>query len=469
MDMCYAALCGPCNMFTCCSMHLIKEGNYGMAWWGADPVILESGRHFLTHPTLWFDREVSQQEQHIQHGPIHIVRVDKGKLGYAIDTTTGQPMLLVAGTHYVRQGEFKWGGFLDLTKPINSIGVIKLVRVERGQVGYFFKRGELEILEPGLHVIAPPDRFENFLSTQLQLLQLPRLVHESGDYVGLRIDADVLYSIVDPKRALLRVKDLTKLIEKTAVSTLANIIRSSHLNEVAGSSRQTYNVGKDGQLGERKDQPSAPSFSEKVHDQFLEELHEYMSSELGVNVSNIRINDLSIDDRKLSANIAREAVKIAEQDAEYHMLQKEADIKTVRANNAAVEVKIAAQAKADQKLILVKAETDASLARAGADAQAAEIAARAKKTAIILEAEAEAKAIALKAKAQSEAKKLMARADDNYAKQVGSTKLGSQLATLEVQKQTLTGVQKVAYVPGMPNLLAANGARLNIEMKADDI
>jgi len=98
-------------------------------------------------------------------------------------------MLLTAGTHHIRKAEFKWGGFLDLSQGVNSLGALKLIRVDRGQVAYYYKRGELEILEPGMHVIAPPDRFGGFLSTQLQLMDLPKQVHESADYVQLSIDA----------------------------------------------------------------------------------------------------------------------------------------------------------------------------------------------------------------------------------------------------------------------------------------
>jgi len=55
------------------------------------------------------------------------------------------------------------------------------------------------------------------------------------------------------------------------------------------------------------------------------------------------------------------------------MLQKEADIRTVRANNLALEVRIKAQASADEKKILVQAENDTRIARAKASAKSVEI------------------------------------------------------------------------------------------------
>jgi hypothetical protein len=139
-------------------MQLIREGEIGLAWWGEEPLILSHGRHYLLHPTLHLARTVPLTNEHIEHGPIHIIRVEKGKLGCATDTTSGQPMLLVAGTHYIRKAEFKWNSFLDLTKPVNEIGVLKLIRVDRGEVGYFYRKGEY-VSYPSFHFISSSFHF----------------------------------------------------------------------------------------------------------------------------------------------------------------------------------------------------------------------------------------------------------------------------------------------------------------------
>mmetsp|Transcript_13046 Transcript_13046/g.21719 ORF Transcript_13046/g.21719 Transcript_13046/m.21719 type:complete len:478 (+) Transcript_13046:79-1512(+) len=375
----------PCAYCCCLTEQVVQEGQIGFSWRQEEPHVLDAGWHCWLDIFHKFERTEQLTTQHIRHGPIHIIRVEKGKLGFAMDTSTGSPMLLTAGTHYIRKAEFKWGSFLDLSQGVNSLGALKLIRVDRGQVAYYYKEGELEILNPGLHVIAPPDRFGGFLSTQLQLMDLPKQVHESADYVQLSIDADVLYCIRDPKRALLRVDNMEKLIRKTALSTLAGIIRSSHLSEVAGSRKATFSESKDskGAVSEKEDfTPSAPSFQQKVHDEFLKELHDYMIKDLGVEVSNIRINDLRIADHTLATKISKESIKIAEQEAEYRMLQKEADIRTVRANNLALEVRIKAQASADEKKILVQAENDTRIARAKASAKSVEIEAKAKADAL---------------------------------------------------------------------------------------
>mmetsp|Transcript_22793 Transcript_22793/g.40351 ORF Transcript_22793/g.40351 Transcript_22793/m.40351 type:complete len:473 (+) Transcript_22793:3-1421(+) len=461
---------------------LVKEGQIGLSWDLDKPQFLDKGWHWWLNCDHTFERVADLKEQYISHGPIHLIRVQKGKLGYALDTKSGSPMLLMAGTHYIRKAEFKWENFLDLSEPTLNLGALKMIRVDRGIVGYYFKEGELEILEPGLHVIAPPDKFGGFVSTQLQLLDLPKQVHESADYVQLEIDADVLYCIVNPKKALLRVRDLKRLIMKTALSTLAGIIRSSHLSEVAGSRKAAFteSMAKESDSKSFPAAASAPSFQQKVHDEFLSELHEYMLGDLGVEIVNIRINDLRIHEKNLASKISKESIKIAEQEAEHRLLQKEADIRTVRANNQALEIRIKAQADADEKLILVKAENDTAIAKARAQAQAieiqskaraeeVEIMAKSRKAAIVLEAQATAQKILLEAEAERKAKILRGEADKKYADMISTNEVGSRLATLEIQKDTLKGIEKVAFVPGLPSLLSSGAGALNIDVNAKDL
>ncbi|GAB5369223.1 hypothetical protein AAMO2058_001387200 [Amorphochlora amoebiformis] len=449
-----------CACYISSAHHLIKEGQIGLGWDGDEPLLFDKGRHFLLSFTMHFQSVAELTEERICHGPINIIRVAKGKIGYAMNTLDGQPMLLMAGTHVIRKSEFKFYNFLDLTKPVNNLGALKLIRVDQGEVGYYFQKGELEILNPGLHVVAPPDKFGNFLSTQLQLLSLDKQVHESGDYVRLQIDADVFYSVVNPKKALLRVKNLKNVIKKTAISTLAGIIRSSTLSEVAGSSRATFS-NKDEKDGDSKHRDTAPSFQEKIHDNFLSELHEYMLKDLGIDISNIRINDLRIASEALAKNISKETIKIAEQEADYRMLQKEADIKTVRAENKALEKKIAAQATADEEMIRVKAQNQANIERARARAEAIEIEAIAESKAEVCKAEAKAKAILITAEAEKKARMEKGEGDKAYAKLIEETKTGTMLVELDTQASVLKGLQKVAYVPGLPTLLSKGSMEIN--------
>jgi len=451
--LCYASSLGVC--FWGPDHVLIRQGMIGKLWWGEEPLFLGEGRHFLVHPTLNLEGEpVDVNSPHIQHGPLHLLRVDEGKLGYAVDTLNGQPMLLMAGTHIIKKATFKFKNFLDLTAKENKLGALTLVRVDRGWVAYVFKRGELFVLEPGMHVVVPPERFDGFESTQLQLLSLPTQTHESGDYVTLKIVADVLYMITDPKKAKLHVKDLNDLIRKMSTSTLAGIIRTSNLSEIAGSSRVNVSNEVDEDQKKAGESGSVPSFVEKLHDTFIMQLNAYMTKEVGVHVANIRIHDLRIKDAKLAASIAKEAVTIAEQEARFRMLQKETEIKQVEANNEKMEKLITASAHAEELRIQTMAQTDTTVSLAKAEAE---------KIRIVTEAKAKAKETM--AKAEKAARALRGQGDKDYATLVSSTKLGGELAKMDVQSRLLAGIQKVAYVPQMPALLRNSELTFNVEGK----
>merc|ERR1719198_1386897 len=92
-----------------------------------------------------------------------------------------------------------------------------------------------------------------------------------------------------------------------------------------------------------------------------------------------------------------------------------------------------------------------SIAKAKAETEIVAAEAKAQKIALI--AEAEAKAIRIRAKAAQEARKLKGQGDKEYAMQVEASALGGQLAKIELQRDTLQGINKVAYVPQIPGLL----------------
>ena len=416
----------------CCKMALVREGEVGLTWHGQEPELLGPGRHFLASCTHSLSGIRRLTDSVITHGPINIVRVRVGELGFGLDTETGSPMLLTAGKHVIRSPTFRFQSMLDLTNATNDLGVMKLVRVETGCVGYAYRRGELVILKPGLHVIVPPDRFGAILSTQQQTLALPEGVHESSDYVPLKIRADVFYRIVDPKKALTNIRDVEKQIRETAVSTLAGIIRSSTLVEIANSQRVAFNAkGSKGSGSTSTDaaemdskqgvQPaSAPPFFQHVHDKFMAGLHDYMLEGWGIELHNIRIESLKIDDSRLASDISKQAVEVSQQEARYRMLQKQAEVIQVEADN-----------KKTQRL--KEMEATAQIIRA--------------------QAEAEAEAVVTKAKAQADAKRLLGQGEADFAASLARTPLGAELAKLRVNKEALQGLAKVVYVPHLPQIL----------------
>ena len=258
-------------------------------------------------------------------------------------------------------------------------------RIETGSVGYAYKKGNLKILRPGLHLIVPPDRFGDIMSTQMQIIDLAEAIHETSDYVPLAIKAAIFFRIINAERAIRRISNIKKQITETAVATLAGIIRSSSLSDIASRSQPFYHKGQGKELSQAeidvigvggsskaqndneknvnkseippssaKDEPSAPPFFQHVHDQFIQQLHDHgmysnhvndchyndhfcvlVLEEWGIEIQNIRIESLKIHDQQLQKSISNQAIDVSRQHNRYLMLQKQQEIVMVEANSRA--------------------------------------------------------------------------------------------------------------------------------------
>merc|ERR1712013_333668 len=162
--------------------------------------------------------------------------------------------------------------------------------------------------------------------------------------------------IVEPEKTLVRIRNIRKQLEETAVATLAGIIRASSLSDL-GSRSQGGNhkfYGKqqsdekkemdedyeDGAYAPRDDQEPERQqpFFQHVHDEFLQQLHDHVLDEWGIEIQNIRIESLKINDPQLQKSISNNAIDVSKQHNRYIMLQKQQEIVMVEANAAAAKM-----------------------------------------------------------------------------------------------------------------------------------
>jgi len=401
-----------------CNMVLVPQGNVALTWYGDTPLVYGPGRHFLLAPTHSVSRIVELVDNPvIKHGSVNIISVQLGQVGLAHDVATGLPMIMSTGTHIIDSETFSFNEFSQLTNRVTEIGTLRLIRVELGDVGYGYRSdGELMILKPGLHLVTPPDRYMGTLSMQVQILRLPDEVHESKDYVQIAVRAAVYYKIRDPHLALREVgTEISKQIKDLAVAALQQIIRSSTLVDIAGTSKISYSE----EVKQQKETGEA-DFYAKIHDEFMSNLHDTILEQWGIDISNIRIESLRIQDKKLAASIANQAIQVSELEARHMMLEKQTDIITVEANNKAKELEIQTEAEA---------------------------------YAMKRKAEAEAESLLIHARSQKDAKVLQGEGEKEYATLVKESGLGAELALLDVHAQAMKGMKQVCYVPHLPSML----------------
>ena len=131
-------------------MIVVRKGEIALTQNSDNPEILGPGRHVLLSPWNRLVQIKKLTDPIIKHGPIHIIKVQSGQLGYGIDMKTGHPILLTQGEHSIDSTTFEWIKFITLREPQTQLANLTVIRVETGYVGYCYKQGQLVILKPGV-------------------------------------------------------------------------------------------------------------------------------------------------------------------------------------------------------------------------------------------------------------------------------------------------------------------------------
>jgi len=308
-----------------------------------------------------------------------------------------------------------------------KIGEWQLIRVDFGRVGVATIAGKMRILEQGLHLFEPPDVFLRFVNTRIQILNLPTCVQESSDYVPLLVKANISYHIMDPLMCIDKIQDqgARKIITEVSSATIAAIIRSSTLGDMAMASKKAV----------KGHEAEGTTFHEKMHARFMSQVGEQLLETMGIKVTNINIEQLRINDPKLANQISAQAVKISELEAQHKTLEKEGIVKRQKAEIQ----KDVSQLRAEGEYIVIAKNAEASKLKA------------------LAEAEAEAEAVKLQSDAEIAVYNKMSRAEAEHAERMDSSKLHQELALvkakMEPQAQALKRVKQIAYIPHLPAIL----------------
>jgi len=414
-------------------MLMVPVGEYALVVESNVPKILKTGQYVIDSSYFSVAKFVNVNQEHIQHGTIHIIRVLKGKI--ALINNNVKPMLLHEGTHTftsqvltfhgvrdvneshvvhgtitryrVRNGEI--GLVWDENKPVFidkpdiyevyspnftfvkcvpssekqlQLGSRKRIVVYDGEVGISYVNGKLDILMPREHVFDAAERvFVNFLSTRQQSIPLGDFAGSSGhflrcdtkDFVEIGIQAAVFYRISDPERAVLTVGDasaIEKLVKETSTATLQVIVRSTALNQVAQSKAISAVPHED------QTETNAPLFFDMVHDEFISRLHDNFKKTYGLEIANIRVESFKIMNSELADNISKQAIITAQTENRLANLEGQRQIATAEMERDSAVAMIKAQAASQQLATEVQAKNTAAISDAQSKAQAAKICAR---------------------------------------------------------------------------------------------
>merc|ERR1712139_315170 len=389
----------------------------------------------------------------------------------------------VPGTYEVDSPDFIYHEAKSVSSKLLQNGNKKVVTVYSGEVGLSYRAGNLDVLQPGRHIISAADHyFDSFMSTQQVALRLADTTHSSSsedliiaetkDFVKVGICADIFYSIADANKTIMRVgkEGVQTLVMETAIGTLTNIIRSTALNEIAQSQSvaapSMQKNSEDIKAAQATGTASAPFFFDRAHDEFLARLHGDFLERYGIEISNIRVASCKIMDKELSASISKQALVTAQTENQLANLKGQTEIATAEQDRQARVAQIAAEQEARALQVATESQNKAQLEKSEAEAKAKAFIVNQEAAALIAQAKAEAEAIRLKAEAEAEGIRTRARAEAERAELLSKTPLGSQLALLEVWASTVEksneGISKVVYCDPSVQLAAGGGNPLSL-------
>ncbi|NRA47297.1 MAG: hypothetical protein HRU09_20295 [Oligoflexales bacterium] len=405
------------------------------------------GFQFILSPWSSIEQKKKIHDPIITHGPITSVRIKDGELGYALNTLTGNPVLLAPGFHYIEDANVVFKGLVDLKKEVNNLDNYTLLRIRTGRVGIVYKdNGKLDILSPGLHLIREPDYVRCIASTQQEIVKLEEKTYTSADNVGLRINADVFYYLKDPEVAFEQgfesLKDVHDTLKDQAIATLVNIVRRERFSNIGQSGNKPVQAQEESSEKGEDLKVDFGKLFENTHDQFVEDLQRTFGDKYGIHIENIRILSIEFADRKLAESITNNAILYAQTRAQLENIKSQQKINTEKANY-----------EREVKVIESEGESQAAINRAKGKGEAMRIEAEMKAKQIEILAEAQAKQVRLAADAEKYRIEKEAEAKQEYAKKLGETDLGKDMTLYEIQAKAMEKTGGLVLAEKIPNIV----------------
>lgn len=143
-------------------LHVVRvtRGEYAKVWvlgpsGALEPRLLREGCYAVDSNLFSLDGRCSVADALVSHGALHILQVPKGSVAKVVRDNV--PQLLGEGPHYVNSTNFQFKGTSNLADPIISHGTITVVRVNKGQVGLAWQdNNPLFMQEPGIYNFDSP-------------------------------------------------------------------------------------------------------------------------------------------------------------------------------------------------------------------------------------------------------------------------------------------------------------------------
>jgi len=216
-------------------------------------------------------------EQYINHGNVHIVRVMQGQIG--LGYSDSEPEILMPGLHVRMNPNFKVTKIFELRQEVIWSSPITIFTVNTGTVRIGFENGTIRIFEHGRYAINSPNFVPGPVITMQQLTQKlsnHTVLLDGG--ISLIVEGLVIYQVTQPITLCAQLgvsldindhdgNDLnlnTKLIhrmegdiEKVTKAEIARVFAGIHLEDISSQSDLDNETPLISKLDNKSEEPEA--------------------------------------------------------------------------------------------------------------------------------------------------------------------------------------------------------------------
>jgi len=429
----------------------VKLGEFGFADNNAHPVVLLPGIHVANDARWRFDKFANQNEEYLEHGPIKfltvksgfvricyikgkahvypegryaindqtfvvadqinllenknlvvngpvsVVRVKLGQLGFADDNS--RPVVLLPGLHIYNDSKWRFDKFASLYDDYTEQGPIKFLTVRSGFVRVCYIKGKVKIFSEGRYAIND----YAFIVGELINMQQQNVVFDKHPIlldggIKMLVEGLLTYHVINPETVVKKIgaSELLRSVSNISKAELARICSTVHLEQISSTQNlmPQQDTKQQGMMGEEK-RPEGESRS-VICAHVVQHISPIVEA-WGVQVINFQIESFKMADESYAREYEEASLAMAKAKA------------SLRASTAQNEILMnTSSAKAQAAKIAADGERNAMIIKAQAEAEIVKIDAEAKKTAIVLQATANAEARKLEGDARNAAAVSMA-------------------------------------------------------------
>jgi regulator of protease activity HflC (stomatin/prohibitin superfamily) len=351
-------------------LHLITDGQLGLAMMNQTPKFLAPGRHTLWSPFDHLIEVVSITDKLITLGNIQIVTINQGELG--LSRRNGETILLDPG-RYVLMAPHIFEKTTEANAQYIELGTYRRITVPVGYVAVAFDIGKQIIIRPEDTESGPFetnsatflfDQKTGFQSVQLQVRELDELKVNTRDGITITARGLITYRIHDPRAAFMTVQDIHGAVKRAAEATLTSLFLNAAIDEIAPPVPQKPSEEKPITLKTANDNEN---FNQHIRDAFIYHFS-HKVNQWGIELQDLNIEKLEFDS-SVKDLLRKRAQARVETATSLSNMRSQTDIAIQEAERHQQQAQIQAEAEA----FVTRKKADADFYAAERHAQAAKL------------------------------------------------------------------------------------------------